>query len=315
MCKSILTGEYTTISNPKSLNLNTIILILLHQAGITRYTAGMTKVAAIQTNSGEDLDKNLAQVTTLIKQAADMGAEFALLPEFFPIISDDDQAKVKLKEDIGTGKLQQFLSEQAKSQQIWLMGGTISLDCGEANRIFNSCLFYNPDGELINFYHKIHLFDVCVDDDRDETYNESNSIAPGKDLVVAKTPIGNFGMTICYDLRFPELYRRLLDMDANIFTVPAAFTYATGKRHWQMLLQTRAVENLSFVIAANQCGNNTDTRSTWGHSMIIDPWGNILAELEEEPGVAVADIDLTRAYELRKSFPALEHRRIDEAHA
>lgn len=271
----------------------------------------MTRVATIQMHSGDDLQANLQQAGELIRQAANEGAEFVLLPEFFPLISDDDKAKVGLMEKPGTGPLQDFLGQQATDNNIWLMGGTISIDCGETERIYNSCILYTPEGIASHSYNKIHLFDVSVD--RDESYNESNSIAPGQDLVVANTPLGNFGMTVCYDLRFPEMYRKLVDMGANIFTVPAAFTYATGKRHWQMLLQARAVENLCFVIASNQTGNNTQTRRTWGHSMIIDPWGDVLACIEDEPGVAIAEIDLKRVTELRQSFPTLEHRTIGVA--
>ncbi|MGI9229736.1 MAG: carbon-nitrogen hydrolase family protein [Gammaproteobacteria bacterium] len=268
----------------------------------------MTRVAAIQMNSGADLQANLQQAAGLIREAANGGAEFALLPEFFPLLSDDDKAKVKVMEKPGGGPLQDFLAQQAGEHGIWLMGGTVPIDCGDSERIYNSCLLYTPEGKLSHSYDKIHLFDVAVD--ADESYNESNSIAPGKDLVVADTPLGQFGMTVCYDLRFPELYRKLVDQGAEIFTVPSAFTYATGKRHWQMLLQARAVENLCFVIAANQTGNNTETRRTWGHSMIVHPWGDVLACVEDEPGVAIADIDLKQVAELRQSFPTLNHRTI-----
>ena len=258
-------------------------------------------------SSGTDLQANLRQAARLIQEAADGGAEFALLPEFFPLMSDDDQAKLKLREKPGAGPLQDFLSEQAAKHGIWLMGGTLPLDCGESGRIYNSCRLYTPQGGLSHSYHKIHLFDVSVAED--ESYNESDTIAPGKEPVVADTPLGNFGMTVCYDLRFPELYRRLLDLGADIFTVPAAFTYATGKRHWQMLLQARAVENLCFVIASNQVGDNTGHRRTWGHSMIIHPWGDVLACVEgDQPGVAIADVDRNQAAELRRTFPAPDHR-------
>ncbi len=273
---------------------------------LIRYTARMTRMASIQMNSGEDVQANLKQATALIRQAADEGAEFVLLPEFFPLLSDDAQAKVQLKEKLGSGPLQDFLAQQATDNRIWLMGGTLSIDCGEPQRIYNTCILYTPEGIISHSYNKIHLFDVSVE--RDETYNESSSIAPGNELVVADTPLGHFGMTVCYDLRFPEMYRRLLDMGATIFTVPAAFTYATGKRHWQLLLQARAVENLCFVIASNQTGTNTPTRRTWGHSMIIDPWGEVLASVEAGPGIAAADINLNRLRELRHSFPALDHR-------
>ena len=271
------------------------------------YDTAMTRVAAVQMRSGADLQANLRQAAGLIHEAAAAGAEFALLPEFFPLLSDDEQAKLALRETLGAGPLQDFLAGQAAEHGIWLMGGTIPLDCGERGRIYNSCLLYTPQGELSRSYNKIHLFDVRVDER--EAHNESDTIAPGKEPVVAATPLGNFGMSVCYDLRFPELYRRLLDLGADIFTVPSAFTHATGKRHWRMLLQARAVENLCFVIAANQTGANTARRRTWGHSMIVHPWGEVLACVEEDrPGVAVAEIDREQAAELRRSFPAPEHR-------
>ena len=269
----------------------------------------MTRVAAVQMNSGADARANLRQAAGLIRRAADDGAEFVLLPEFFPLMSDDETAKVALRETPGDGPLQNFLAERAAEHGVWLMGGTIPIDCGERGRVYNSCRLYDPQGELRCSYDKMHLFDVTVGDG--ETHNESDTIAPGKEPVVADTPLGRFGMTVCYDLRFPELYRLLLDLGADIFTAPSAFTYATGKRHWQMLLQARAVENLCFVIAANQTGANTARRRTWGHSMIVHPWGEVLACVEEDDiGVAVAEIDRAEAAALRRSFPAPAHRTI-----
>lgn len=190
------------------------------------------------------------------------------------------------------------------------MGGTVPLDCGDDNRVYNSCLLYTPDGDMAARYDKIHLFDVNVDDAGKESYNESATISSGSDIVVATTPFATLGMSVCYDLRFPELYRHLLDKGADIFTVPSAFTATTGRRHWETLLKARAVENLCYVIASNQGGQNTAKRSTWGHSMIIDPWGDILASLEQGPGVACAELDLGKLENLRESFPALQHRKL-----
>ena len=258
--------------------------------------------------STDNLDANLAQAADLVREAAGRGAEFALLPEYFPIMSDDETAKVGIGEIPGKGPIQDFLADQASSHGLWLMAGTFSLQSDETDRVYNTCLLYNPDGARTHRYDKMHLFDVQVGDEEKEVYNESSTIVPGRDTVVADTPLGRIGMTVCYDLRFPELYRELSVRQADILTVPAAFTYATGKRHWELFLRARAVENLCYVIASNQGGRNTETRRTWGHSMIIDPWGDILCSLEEGPGVACADIDLSRVQELRQSFPALEHR-------
>ena len=268
----------------------------------------MSKFATIQMVSTDNLDANLAQAADLVREAAGQGAEFALLPEYFPIMSDDETAKVGIGETPGKGPIQDFLADQARSNRLWLMAGTFSLQSGEAGRVYNTCLLYNPDGIRTHRYDKMHLFDVQVGDEEKEVYNESDTIVPGRDTVVAETPLGRIGMTVCYDLRFPELYRALSRQQAEVITVPSAFTYATGKRHWELFLRARAVENLCYVIASNQGGQNTETRRTWGHSMIIDPWGDILCSLEEGPGVACADIDLARVHELRQSFPALEHR-------
>lgn len=268
----------------------------------------MVRVATIQMVSTPEVKANLAQAASLIREAADGGAEFALLPEYFPLISDNEQDKFAIVETPGTGPIQSFLAGQARQHGIWLMGGSIPLRSAESRRVTSTCLLFNPDGEASARYDKMHLFDVCVNKDDGEAYNESRTIAPGRETVVAQTPFATIGLSICYDLRFPELYRELVDKGATIITVPSAFTWSTGRRHWQMLLCARAVENLCFVIASNQGGQNTAQRRTWGQSMIIDPWGNILCELEQGAGVACADLDLGRVAELRESFPVLQHR-------
>jgi deaminated glutathione amidase len=270
----------------------------------------MTRVATIQMVSTANVDENLASAAMLIKQAAKQDCEFALLPEYFPIISDNEEDKLLHRETFGSGPIQNFLAEQAIDHGIWLMGGTIPLETGESNRVYNSCLLYSPDGKVVARYEKMHLFDVQVDNNDNESYNESHTISPGNKVVVAQTPFAPIGMSVCYDLRFPELYRSMLDQDITLITVPSAFTFATGKRHWEILLKARAVENLCYVIAANQGGQNTSRRTTWGHSMIIGPWGDILAEVKQGPGIAVADLDFNYLEGLRKTFPALTHRKL-----
>ena len=273
------------------------------------YTVGMTRVAVVQMVSGKDLEKNLQAASGLIADAARQQAELVLLPEYFPIISDDEMDKIKIREAYGNGPIQTFLSEQSRRHGIWLMGGTLPLETDDSNRVYNSCLLYDPQGNITNRYDKVHLFDVNVDGSGNESYNESSSIVPGDTIVTAITPFATIGMTVCYDLRFPELYREMIDKQVNLITVPSAFTYTTGKHHWETLLKARAVENLCFVMAANQGGKNTDKRTTWGHSMIISPWGDILAGIDEGPGVAVADLDFQAQEKLRKSFPTLQHRK------
>ncbi len=259
--------------------------------------------------SSDNLEQNLQAASGLIAEAANQQAEFVLLPEYFPIISDDDQDKVKIREKFNEGPIQAFLAEQAQRHGIWIMGGTLPLETIDPNRVYNTCLLYNPQGTVTARYDKVHLFDVNVDGSGNESYNESSSIAPGDSIVTATTPFATIGMTVCYDLRFPELYRQLIDKGSDLITVPSAFTYTTGKRHWETLLKARAVENLCFVMAANQGGKNTGKRTTWGHSMIISPWGDILASISDGSGVAVADLDFQEQATLRKAFPALEHRK------
>lgn len=268
----------------------------------------MVRVATIQMVSGDEVDTNLRQAENLVQQAADEGAEFALLPEYFPLVSADEKAKLNIVEDYGDGPIQHWLARQAREKHIWLMGGAVPLRTDDPGRVASSCLLYSPEGRCTARYDKMHLFDVCVSPEEQESYNESNTIVAGREVVTADTPFAILGLTICYDLRFPELYRDLANRGATVLTVPSAFTYNTGRRHWQMLLSARAVENLCFVIASNQGGRHAENRRTWGHSMIIDPWGNILASLEEGPGVISADLDMDRLQSLRESFPALQHR-------
>ena len=270
----------------------------------------MTRVATIQMVSGADLSSNLAAAATLINEAAAQGAELLVLPEYFPLISDNDRDKFACKEQFGKGAIQDFLASAASRHKLWLMGGSIPLDSGEPDRVFNSCLLYNPDGKVVARYDKIHLFDVQVGTSGKEAYKESATIAPGSEVIVAETAFARIGMSICYDLRFPELYRSMLDQNITIITVPSAFTWTTGQRHWEILLRARAVENLCYIIAANQGGQNTSRRTTWGHSMIIDPWGDVLAKVETGSGVVCADLDLDKLHSLRKSFPALQHRKL-----
>ena len=271
----------------------------------------MTRVAAIQMVSTENVGSNLESAASLIRTAVDNRAELLVLPENFPLMGMHEQDKISIMEPYGEGPIQAFLSEQAHKHRIWLIGGTIPLRADAPDKIRAASLVFNPDGECVARYDKIHLFDVAVDSNREETYNESSTIEGGKDLTVAKTPFGNIGLSVCYDLRFPELYRNLHQQNVNIITVPSAFTATTGKAHWETLLRARAVENLCYVIAPNQGGQHINNRETWGHSMVINPWGDVLAMVEYGEGVACADIDLEQLKILRNNFPVLEHRKLD----
>ncbi|TDJ17003.1 MAG: carbon-nitrogen hydrolase family protein [Gammaproteobacteria bacterium] len=271
----------------------------------------MTKVASLQMISTADVDVNLESASELIAQAANQGAEFLLLPENFPLMGHEEHDKVAILEPFGQGPIQGFLSEQSQKYGIWLMGGTIPLQASVADKIRAACLLYDPAGKCAFRYDKIHLFDATVDEESEESYQESNTLEAGNEIVIAETPFGNIGMTVCYDLRFPELYRAMLKNDVNIITVPSAFTATTGVAHWESLLRARAIENLCYVIASNQGGQHINDRETWGHSMIIDPWGDILDCIEKGPGFAIANIDLERQKTLRRNFPCLEHRKFN----
>lgn len=266
--------------------------------------------AAIQMVSSSDIGANLHSASELLDQAADLGARLAVLPENWPLMGHTDNDKLLCQEQFGDGPLQEFMSRRARELGLWLVGGSIPLASGDPEHVYNSCLVYDPEGKCVSRYDKIHLFDVNVGGDGSEIYRESDSILPGSDISVVTTPFGNIGISICYDLRFPELYRRMLPRDISIITVPSAFTRTTGKQHWEILLRSRAVENLCFVIAAGQGGQNNEQRATWGHSMIIGPWGDILCCVETGPGVACADLELEQLQTIRTGFPALDHRKL-----
>jgi deaminated glutathione amidase len=270
----------------------------------------MTKVAAIQMVSTDRVETNLQTAAGLIQEAASQQAEFLVLPENFPLMGMQEQDKISILEPYGNGPIQSFLGKQAQLHEVWILGGTVPLAASVPDKVRAASLLYNPEGRCVARYDKIHLFDVSVNN-TDETYNESSTIEGGDELVVIRTPLGNIGLSVCYDLRFPELYRNMHAQDVNIITVPSAFTYTTGKSHWESLLRARAVENLCYVIASNQGGRHNNNRETWGHSLIMNPWGDILAVVEQGEGVACADIDLEQLQTLRTNFPTLQHRKPD----
>ena len=267
----------------------------------------MINAAAIQMVSTNSVNENLTTAEKLIAEAVSKQAKLVTLPENFPLMCIEDEERLAIQEPFGNGPLQLFLSEQAKKHQIYLLGGTIPLQSDSPEKVYPASLLFDPQGECIAHYDKIHLFDVLVDEANEESYCESDAFEPGHDIVVAETEIGNIGLSVCYDLRFPEMYRKMHKHGVQIITAPAAFTATTGEAHWEALLKTRAVENLSYVVASNQGGTHANGRETWGHSMIVDPWGTILACVDKGEGVAVAEIDLEKQSRLRKMFPALSH--------
>ena len=265
--------------------------------------AGNVRVAAIQMASGPNVSANLAEAEQLIEQAVDAGACLVALPEFFCIMGMKDADVVKVREAEGSGPIQSFLSRMAKKHRIWLVGGSVPLEAGTPNKVRNSCLVYDDRGKQVARYDKIHLFGLNLGN---EQYQEANLIEPGDKVVVINSPFGRIGLSICYDLRFPELFRAMPDVD--IIMVPSAFTATTGRAHFETLIRARAIENLAYVVAPAQGGYHLSGRETHGDSMIVDPWGVVLDRLSRGSGVAVANINPAYQASLRKSLPALKHR-------
>jgi len=266
--------------------------------------------AAIQLNSVADPDVNLAAAERLLRQAAAAGAALALLPENFAFMGARERDKLAFAEADGQGPIQDFLAATAQELKLWIVAGTVPLTVpGDADKVYAACLVYNAQGERAARYDKIHLFDVEVPGG--ERYRESATIARGAlEPVVVQTPIGKLGLSVCYDLRFPELYRALAAQGAEVLCMPAAFTASTGQAHWESLLRARAIENQCFLIAAAQHGTHAGGRATHGHSLILDPWGEVLAQQAAGDGVVTAPLPPARLEQVRSSFPALTHRRM-----
>src|SRR5487761_1917365 len=261
------------------------------------------KVAAIQMASGPKVAGNLNEAGRLIENAVQQGAKLVVLPEFFAIMGMSEADKFIVREQPNNGQIQSFLSETARRHKIWIVGGSIPMSADSLNKVRNSCLVYNELGELVARYDKIHLFNLDLGN---EHYNEASTIEAGNQVVVVDSPFGRIGLAICYDLRFPELFRSMKDVD--IIVLPSAFTETTGKMHWETLVRARAIENLAYVIAAAQGGYHVSGRETHGHTMIVDPWGRIMDELQRGSGVVIADVNPNYQASLRSSLPALSHR-------
>jgi nitrilase len=270
---------------------------------------GPARAAAIQMNSGADVQQNLQTIDGLLEDAASRGVAIAFLPENLAIMGVRDEDKLQHAENPGSGPIQEFLADAARRHKLWVVAGSLPLRSPQEGKCYGASIVYDSNGEASPIYRKIHLFDVDLPG-RDERYRESDTMDFGSDHVVVRSPLGQLGLSICYDLRFPEHYRHLVDDGATVFSIPAAFTAATGKAHWHSLLRARAIENLAYVIAAGQHGSHPSGRTTFGHSVIIDPWGQVIAELESGDGVVDAEIDTALPGKLRAEFPVLEHRRI-----
>jgi nitrilase len=266
------------------------------------------KVAALQMVSGPDVQRNLDAAATLISDAAAAGAHLVVLPEYFCFMGARDTDKRAIAETPGAGPIQAFLMRQARMLGLWVVGGTLPLRSGAGDRVRNASCVFAPDGTLAARYDKIHLF--YYDNGR-ERYDEAAVLEPGSEPVTVQAGPLRVGLSVCYDLRFPELYRAMMQpVPCDLVTVPAAFTYTTGRAHWELLLRARAVENQCYVVAAAQGGQHENGRRTWGHTMVVDPWGEVLAQRAEGEGVVVADVDGKRLAGVRQQLPALEHRRL-----
>ena len=265
------------------------------------------KVAGIQMASSPNVSSNLVEAERLIGLAATEGAKIVVLPEYFCIMGTKETDKVAVREKPGDGPIQGFLSKMAKQHKIWLIGGSVPLTSNYPNKVRNSCLVYNDKGEQVARYDKIHLFGLDLGT---EHYHEENTIESGDKVVVVDTPYGKIGLSICYDLRFPELYRAMGEVD--MIVIPAAFTETTGKAHWETLVRARAIENLCYVIASAQGGYHLSGRETHGNSMIVDPWGVILDRLPRGSGIVIASINTHYQQSLRNSLPALKHKTIKQ---
>lgn len=261
------------------------------------------KVAAVQMVSTTDPQRNLARAAELVAEAAAAGARLVVLPEYFCLMGRADGDKVAIRETFGDGPLQRGLAAMARQHGVWLVAGTIPLACPDPDRVFNTLLLYAPDGSVHGRYDKIHLFGFTGQGER---YCESDSIVPGSEPLRVSTPLAELAFGICYDLRFPELFRRMAPFDLLI--LPAAFTATTGEAHWEVLLRARAIENQCYVLASAQGGSHENGRQTHGQSLLIDPWGKIVAQLDKGEGVVVADIDPTLLQSVRSRLPALAHR-------
>jgi nitrilase len=267
--------------------------------------ADIVKIAAVQMVSTPVVEENLATARRLIGQAAAQGAQLVLLPEYWPVMGMNETDKVGHAEQFDAGPIQRFMAQIAREHRIWLIGGTLPMVAPEPGKVLNTTMVYDPSGEHVIRYDKIHLFSFTKGE---ETYDEARTIVHGSAVATFDAPFGKVGLSVCYDLRFPELYRAM--GDCSLIVMPAAFTYTTGKAHWEVLLRARAIENQCYVLAAAQGGHHPNGRRTWGHSMLIDPWGEVKTLLPEGEGIVVGDLDMRHIQRVRESLPALRHRKL-----
>jgi len=266
-------------------------------------------VAIAQLVSSDVLPDNLRVVEKLVVNAVELGAQMIVLPENFALMPLRSAELLSMAEELGNGAIQSFLSELSAKYNCWIVAGSLPIKSEIENKVYATCLVYNGVGEQVAYYHKIHLFDADIADGKGQ-YRESNTFTAGHDTVTVETPFGVMGLSICYDLRFPELYRQLLDQGAEFIVAPSAFTRLTGDAHWALLCRTRAVENACYLLAANQGGLHANGRETFGHSMIVGPWGDVMSELDTGEGLAIATLKRSELTKVRTNLPAIKHRRL-----
>jgi predicted amidohydrolase len=265
----------------------------------------ISTIAAIQMVSTPVPEENIAVARRLVAQAAGQGAQLVLLPEYWSVMGMHETDKIGYAEPLDSGPIQAAMADMARQHQVWLIGGTLPLIAPEAGKVLNTTLVYDPSGARVTRYDKIHLFSFAKGD---ESYDEARTIVAGHQVTTFESPFGKVGLSVCYDLRFPELYRAM--GDCTLLVVPAAFTYTTGQSHWETLLRARAIENQCYVLAAAQGGQHANGRRTWGHSMLIDPWGEVKTVLDEGEGVVAGAIEPLHLQRVRESLPALRHRKV-----
>lgn len=267
------------------------------------------RIAAIQMCSSHIVEENLLTAARLIAIAAKNNAQLIVLPEMFAIMGKKPTDKVDARETFGSGKIQDFLSQQAKMHKIWIVGGTIPIACDDDHKVRAASIVYDHNGNMVARYDKIHLFDVTISET--ESYRESDTTEPGHDIVVVDTPVGKLGLTVCYDIRFAGLYTELFNRGAEILVIPSAFTVKTGEAHWQLMCRARAVENFCYVVGSAQGGTHSSCRQTYGHSLIVEPWGTVVEEqLQPGDGVVYVNVDLERLRNIRVSIPVKQHQKI-----
>lgn len=267
------------------------------------------KISCVQIASGPNIEANLLEIGKYIAKSKELGADILVLPENFAMMAEKDSMYLSIKEKLGDGRIQNFISNEAKKNDIWIVAGTIPIQSSSESKVFSTCIVYNNQGEMVSFYKKIHLFDVNIIESN-EVYKESDNFTPGDSVVTFDTPFCKIGLAICYDIRFPELFRKLSNDNIDMICMPAAFTKVTGKAHWEHLIKARSIENLVYFAASAQGGYHVSGRETYGNSIIVNPWGETLSNAKNKSGVIIATIDLKALRILRKNFPCLEHKKL-----